>query len=295
MAKENLVSVVMPLFNSESFLEDSINSVLNQTYPDTELVIIDDGSTDKSPELLKQFKNEAKIISKKNSGLWDSLRLGVENTSGEFFKWLSPDDILVPKAIEMLVTESQKIPKNSILYSNWELIDDKEKSLGFFSESNYNTLTNQEFNIRLLDHQLINVNTSLIPTSLFEKGCIFQNLQDPVGIDYDFFLRAGILFDVNFHLIEFPLLKYRVHSSQLSRKKIVKTLDFLEEIRSDILMNLNEETKNQYLESLKNYQKNQPLFKRSLKTGLNVMTSLFPDWVTDPLLVFYVNKLRRTR
>ncbi|MCH9030151.1 MAG: hypothetical protein IH819_11200, partial [Bacteroidetes bacterium] len=95
-------------------------------------------------------------------------------------------------------------------------IDENNKKLRDFSEPNYNKLSNFDFNVRLLDSQQINVNTTLIPSYLFEKGCLIQELEDPVAIDYDLFLRAGILYNFNFHLIPKPLIKYRIHTKQLS-------------------------------------------------------------------------------
>ena len=80
------------------------------------------------------------------------------------------------------------------------IIDENGKKLREFQESNYNELSNFEYNIRLLDGQLINVNTALIPSSLFEKNSI-RDLDDHVAIDYDFFLRSALLHDIKFYLI----------------------------------------------------------------------------------------------
>ena len=291
---DDLVSVVIPVYNSEKFLAESIESVLNQTYKNIEVITIDDGSTDKSLDILQQFSDKITVISQPNQGLTAALRAGIKKINGKWFKWFSPDDVLYPDAIEILVNEAKKLQENTIIYSNWKLIDEKNKKLRDFSESNYNKLSNFEFNVRLLDGQQINVNTTLIPSCLFEKGCQIKELEEPVAIDYDLFLRAGILYNFHFHLIPKSLVKYRIHSKQLSHKNITKTLDYLDYVRNQVLSEIQEIKKDQYLNALQKYGKEKPISKKTMEFGLKMASSL-PNWVTDHLLVFYLNKIRRTR
>jgi len=293
--KNDLVSVVLPVFNSEKFLKKAVESILNQTYSNLEIFAIDDGSEDNSLEILNQYSDEINVISQSNLGLGDVLKNGIQRIRGKWFKWFSPDDILYPDAIGILVDTAKKLSEDTIVYSNWEIIDENNHKLRNFSESNYNDLTSFDYNVRLLDGQQINVNTTLIPTHLFERGCLIQKLEDPVTIDYDFFLRAGILFDTHFHLISQPLIQYRINSSQLSKKNITKTLSYLDEVRDQILSKLDKTKKEQYLDSLKEYQSKKSLFRKTMELGLNLATYSLPDEVTDKLLVFYLNKIRRTR
>ena len=290
---DDKVSVVIPVFNSEKFLRESIESVFNQTWKNFEIIAIDDGSTDKSLEILQQFSDKITILSQPNQGLAAALNAGIEKIHGKWFKWFSPDDVLYPNAIETLVTEAKKLPENTIVYSNWDLIDEQNKKLRSFSESNYNDLGVFDFNVRLLDGQQINVNTTLIPTWIFRKGCVFS-LVDPVAIDYDFFLKAGVLYNVKFHLIEKTLLKYRIHSDQLSHKNISKTLDFLSEIRKNTLSKIDPAEREKYYSSLEKYQKEKSLSKKTMDLGLKIVSSL-PSWVSDKMLVFYLNQIRRSR
>jgi len=189
---DDKVSVVIPVFNSERFLRESIESVFNQTWKNFEIIAIDDGSTDKSLEILQQFSDKITVLSQPNQGLAAALNAGIKKIHGKWFKWFSPDDVLYPNAIETLVNEAKKLPENTIVYSNWDLIDEQNKRLRSFSESNYNDLGVFDFNVRLLDGQQINVNTTLVPSILFKRGCQFRQLDDPVAIDYDFFLNAGM-------------------------------------------------------------------------------------------------------
>jgi glycosyltransferase involved in cell wall biosynthesis len=289
------VSVIIPVYNSERFLVQSIESVLNQTYRNIEVIAVNDGSTDNSLNILKQYEDKITILSQENKGLAGAMNAGIKKMKGKWMKCFSGDDILYPDAVETLVSTAGKLPDNTIVYSNWDVIDEKGEKLRSFLESNYNDLENFDFNTRLLDGQQININTCLIPASLFEKGCLMENLDDPVAIDYEFFIKAGILFGTRFHLVPIPLVGYRVHGEQLSHKSISSSLQYLETVRGSILSKLDGSQRERYLASLKKYQKEKPLVKRTMETGLKIVSNILPRDVTDRMLVFYVNKIRRSR
>ena len=294
-SKDDLVSVVIPVFNSEKFLKDSIESVLDQTYKNIEIIVVDDGSTDNSLKILHSYRDKIQIISQENKGLAVSLNSGIKAMKGNWFKWFSPDDILLPHAIDFLVNEAKKLSENTIVYSNWELIDETGKTLRSFSESNYNELSPFDFIVRLLDGQQINVNTCIIPSLLFKKGCNIIDLKEPAAIDYDFFLRAAIFYQTKFFLVPKTLLKYRIHSQQLSHKNISKTLSYISELRKEILSQLREAKQLEFLNALEKYKKKKSISKQTLEVGLKIASNVLPTPITDNLLSFYLNKIRRTR
>lgn len=288
------VSVIIPVYNSQKFLAKSIESVLNQTYKNIEILAIDDGSTDDSLQILKKFENKIVIISQENKGLAGALNTGIENMTGNWIKLLSADDVLYPDAIKVLVDEAKKLSKNTIVYSNWDIIDEQNKKLRTFSESNSNHLSNFDFNVRLLDGQQININTVLIPYSLFAQRCLFEQLEDQVAIDYDFFLRAGILFNMKFYLVSKSLIQYRIHGSQLSHKKILQTLSYLSVVRNSVLSKLDKSKKLEYQSALEEYKKKKPITRKTLELGLKII-EMMPGKISDKILVFYLNKIRTTR
>ncbi len=292
---EDKVSVIIPVYNSERFLKESIQSILVQSFKNIEIIAVDDGSTDNSLEILKQFKDKIKTIHQENQGLASALNVGIKQMKGKWFKWFSPDDILYPDAIETLVRKAQELGGNHIVYSNWEIIDEKNNHLRDFSELNFNNLNKFDFNVRLLDGQQINVNTSIAPSWLFEKRCLFQELEDPIAIDYDFFLRAGILHDVGFYLIPKKLLKYRIHQDQLSHKKISNSLLYLTKVKNDILSQLKEPKHNSYQNALNQYNKRKSISRKTMEIGLKFMKKTLPEDITDKILIYYLNKIRRSR
>jgi len=289
----DLVSVVIPVYNSEKFLEECLDSILAQTYQNIEVIVVDDGSTDASPDILERYSDKINIISQKNQGLASALNLGISEMKGNWLKWFSPDDVMYPNAIEILIDETKNHSGNTIFYSNWNIIDDAGNTLREFYESNYNELSEFDFNVRLLDGQQINVNTTLIPYNLLEKYSV-QDLDDPVAIDYDFFLHAALLYDIKFHLISKSLIKYRIHSDQLSHKNISKTLDYISDIKNKILGQLDDSLSAKYTKELELYQKTKPIKRKTMELGMKLL-SLAPSYITDRILVLYLNKLRHNR
>ena len=115
MMASDLVSVVIPVYNSEKYLEECLNSIISQTYQNVEIIAIDDGSTDSSLEILKRFSDKVHVISQNNTGLASALNFGISKMNGRWFKWFSPDDIMYPCTIETLVDEAKKHPDDTII------------------------------------------------------------------------------------------------------------------------------------------------------------------------------------
>ena len=293
MTQNQLVSVVIPVYNSEKYLEKCLDSILEQTYQDIEIIAIDDESNDSSLEILKNYSSKIKMFSQKNQGLAESLTHGISKIQGHWFKWFSPDDEMYQDAIEILVKEAQSQPNNTILYSDWNIIDDNGELIREFHETDYNNLSDFDYSVRLLDGQQINVNTTLIPTQIL-RNCSMRNLDDPVAIDYDFFLRAALLHNTKFHLIPKPLVKYRIHSEQLSHKNISNTLEYIQQVKDEILHQIDQSLKSKFISELTNYQKTKPMTKKTMEFGMKLLSST-PSWASDRILTLYLNKIRRGR
>ena len=282
MSSNELVSIIIPIYNSEKYLKECLNSLFEQTYENIEIIAVDDGSTDTSLQILQDYSDRLKIFSQENNGLYSALKVGISKIHGKWCKWFSPDDVLYPNAIEIQVNEAKKYPDNTILYSNWNIIDETGKLLREFCESDNNDLSRFEYNVRLLYGQQINVNTALIPSILFQKPGV-RNLDESVAIDYDFFLNSAIFHDVKFHLIPQPLVKYRIHSAQLSHKNISKTLDFISDLKDELLMKLDDSLRRKYNHAIEEYKKTQPRKNKTLEFGMKILSST-PSWASDRIL-----------
>lgn len=103
-----LVSVIVPAYNSSKYIEDCVQSVLNQTFKDFELIIINDGSTDNTLEIINNLSktdNRIKIFSQKNSGVSSARNLGLKKAKGKYITFLDSDDTLVDTALSSLISE----------------------------------------------------------------------------------------------------------------------------------------------------------------------------------------------
>lgn len=101
-----MVSVIIPIYNAETWLHQSVNSIINQTYKDWELILVDDGSTDSSLEVCNKFallNSKIKVIHKSNGGVTSARYLGLLSSKGQFVVFLDADDILYPPALQILL------------------------------------------------------------------------------------------------------------------------------------------------------------------------------------------------
>ena len=286
------VSIVIPVYNAEKFLDECINSALSQLYPNIEIIIVNDGSTDKSASILNNYKNDLIIINKKNGGTASALNAGIKKMSGDWFKWLSADDLLKEDAVEKLVLEIKKLGKdaeNCIIYSNYDLIDENGKIIDTFVEPNYNSLDTFQRNVILLDHFYGNGTTSIIHKSIFEK-CGFFDESLGYKDDYEFWLRCCILFNYKLHLLPENLAQYRIHEEQLTKVRYDDALEKIEHIKSLILNQLSPDLKSQYLSALKQYQKQKPLKTRIQKSSRDIIFKILPKIASKKILEIYLNK-----
>jgi len=253
------VSIVIPVYNAERYLKECIESALNQTYKDIEVIAVDDGSTDGSPEILNGYSDKIKIITKKNGGTASALNAGINRMQGEWFKWLSADDVLLPTAIEDLISTANELGKKDahrcIFYANHEIIDSNSKKIDSFFEPNLGGLNDFERNIILLDHFIGNAISGFFHKSIFEKCGLFD---EEIGFseDYEFWLRCCILHGYRLYSIPKFTARGRVHSQQLTRTKKTAVAQ-LELIRKMVLDKLDQESKKRYLQALKSWRKKQ--------------------------------------
>jgi len=120
------ISIVTPSFNSAKFIEDCIQSVLNQNYPNFEHIIIDGGSTDGTIEILKKYPH-LKWISEPDEGQSDALNKGFKLASGDIIGWLNSDDVYLSGTFNYIMDEFQRDLSSKIIYGDWQFIDTNKK------------------------------------------------------------------------------------------------------------------------------------------------------------------------
>lgn len=132
MAKEPKISVIMSVYNGEKYLREAIESILNQTIPDFEFIIVNDASTDSSPKIMQSYGDaRIKIINnEKNIGLTRSLNSAIAQAQGKFIARQDADDISLPNRLEEQLRYFEQHPEVALLGTSIDLIDDEGKITG---------------------------------------------------------------------------------------------------------------------------------------------------------------------
>jgi glycosyltransferase involved in cell wall biosynthesis len=118
-----IVTVILPVYNGENYLGCAIDSVLSQTFRDFELIIVDDGSIDSTPSLVKSYGDRVRYVRKDNGGVASAFNHGIRLSSGRYISWLSHDDVFLPTKLESQVRALTNIDKPAICYSDIQFID----------------------------------------------------------------------------------------------------------------------------------------------------------------------------
>jgi glycosyltransferase involved in cell wall biosynthesis len=217
-----LVSVVIPTYNRERLLTEAIESVLAQDYPNLELIVVDDGSSDATPAVLERFAeahpDRFRGLSHENLGQARSLNRGFELARGELLGDLNDDNVLLPGATSKLVAALEASPEAVVAYPGYEWTDDRLQVI--------DTITPREFSLS----ESLRLHDCMVgPGALFRRAVI-----DEVGgwdpsfrycPDWDFWLRAATV--GRFVCVPEPLACYRGHREMLGRAG--KGLDMAQE------------------------------------------------------------------
>ena len=201
VSKFPLISVVLPVYNGEKFLKESIDSILNQTYKNFELIIIEDLSKDNSLKIINKFKDKRiKLIkNKKNKGSIESFNIGLKNSKGKYVAIGTQDDIFHPKRLEIEFNYLEKNKHIFLVGSSAIYIDEKGNEIRRFRKYE---------NYKLLKWRLRKSCGIIFPSIMFHNKKIYlDNLYE-----YHFFYK---LLKSRKNLINIPnfLVKYRVHAN----------------------------------------------------------------------------------
>jgi glycosyltransferase involved in cell wall biosynthesis len=121
------VSVVMPVYNGENYLRLAIESVLNQTFQDLEIILIDDGSKDSTPEIAQSYDDRVRYIRQENAGVPTAVNHGIRLARGRYFAWLSHDDLWAPEKLSEQLRALQHVDGPAVCYTDAKWVDGEGK------------------------------------------------------------------------------------------------------------------------------------------------------------------------
>lgn len=210
---KGMISIVLPVYNAEKYLSDTIHSVLNQTYQNFEIIAVNDGSKDHSLEILKQIDDSRlRIIDKENTGVSDTRNVALEAVEGEYVCFLDADDCLAPQFLQRLqdvATEKQAdmVVCNYMPFRGTPVFDDKRADM----------VSVQSTEILVRAGVLTSACTKLIRTSILRRYPI-QFAKDMTFGEDLFFCWKAFLVSENVWFIDEKLYGYRMTGSGATSK-----------------------------------------------------------------------------
>jgi len=233
--QQPLVSIVFTSYNHKEYLREALDSLVNQTYTNLEIIIIDDCSTDGSQEILKEYQNKLNIhlkLQKKNSGSYvRASNLGASFAIGEYILFAQCDDFAESNQIETLMETMLKNPSVGVVFSRSNLIN--EQSVVFsddfkgreskFKKSilNNGLITNKQMKEYLSFSCVIpNLSAALINHSIFKE---INGLSDKFSVVADWEFWLNLTEKTNFYYLKQPLNNFRQHSTTIRSKVKMQT------------------------------------------------------------------------
>lgn len=211
------VSIVIPVFNGSDFLAEAIDSALAQTYRNTEVLVVNDGSSDNgaTERIARSYGDRIRYFSKPNGGVASALNLGISQMSGEYFSWLSHDDLYTEDKIKRNLDLLANIPVSdrtkTIVYSDYVVFTDKPNNV---VPVVMRSVESKDFRYWITTENSLHGCTLLIPRTAFKDIGVFnENLRTTQ--DYDLWFRLATRY--RFVHLSGCFVKARSHAQQGTR------------------------------------------------------------------------------
>jgi teichuronic acid biosynthesis glycosyltransferase TuaG len=213
-----LVSVVMPAYNAEKYIFEAIQSVVNQTYQNWELIVVDDCSTDNTKAIIETFANQDKRIKPiyldKNGGKPSIVKnVGLKKVSGEYIAFLDSDDVWMKEKLEIQIIAMQTKRAYGLCYTGGYWID----SLGQKIKSFLPQYDSGQLFKKMLRRYEINNQSVMITKQALENTLTQFNEVITIGEDYNLFMHILSKYDAI--VIKQYLIKYRIHEDAITKRK----------------------------------------------------------------------------
>jgi len=210
-----LVSVVLPTYNYARFLPESVGSVLSQTYTHYEVIVVDDGSTDNTKDVLNPFMQKIRYIKlEQNKGLPVARNTGIQSARGKYVAFIDADDLWLPEKLQTDIEYFETHPEVSMVYSKHINIDEKGRVVN--GSVKKQLPSGNVFTQLFSEQNFVIASSVVVRKNVFETTGLFDeqlfNCQD-----WDLWLRIAFHFQVAG--INKPLVKYRHNPHSLSKNR----------------------------------------------------------------------------
>ncbi|EPC1024789.1 glycosyltransferase family 2 protein [Enterobacter hormaechei] len=213
--QDNIVTILLPVYNAERYIDECISSIRTQTYHSLEIIIINDGSTDNSEKIiLKHVEQDSRIkyIKQENSGLISTLNIGLKLATGKYIARMDADDICLPVRIEVQVKHMEKTNAD-VCGGNYYEIDER----GHFERERYVPIDDSVlFSALILRVPFAHPTVMFRSDFLIKNNITYSKSRKLYAEDLDLWYRLHRL-GAKFHNVNEFLIKYRVLQGSLSR------------------------------------------------------------------------------
>ena len=210
------VSVIIGAYNATDYLAETVDSVLNQSYKNLELILVDDGSTDATYEMMQKYEKQdsrVKIFTKKNTGATDTKNFGYTKSSGEYLSFLDADDVLVRDCIEKRRNYLIEHENAALVYSSGRIINERSEIVEGKFDYNMPHLKLDDI-LQWKDGSIPCPSSTMFRRTQFEEiGCWDSTVNN--SLDQDIYIRFSSRYDLGY--IDEYLYQYRVHPNQMHR------------------------------------------------------------------------------
>lgn len=239
MEKSELISIIVPVYNVEKYIEECVNSIINQTYKNIEIILVDDGSQDKSGvlcEKLAQKDTRIRVVHKKNGGLADARNVGVCNSRGDYIAFIDADDYVDTTMYENLLNACQKYDV-ALACARWKSFGNKFNDLKSESGSEIE-MTSEEYLQNMIWEKKKYFITTSVCTCLFKRK-ILEGLSFPKGKYYEdiVYCTQAVINAEKCIYIDKALYFYRIRENSISdvtRKKGIDINKYNDQLEQEI-------------------------------------------------------------
>lgn len=238
------VSVNIPVYNDEKHIRDTLDSALNQTYRDLEVIIVDDGSTDRTAEIIKGYHDpRVKYHYQANKGIGVARNKALELSVGKYIAFLDHDDLWLPQKLEKQMALFDKNPELGLVFCDTTFFNEQGDMYSIYAKRK--PPKGNVFDA-ILSWYFLSCETVVIKKEVIDKICFFPpNMM--MAEEYDLFLRIAYKYPIDY--VDEPLAKYRIHEKNYSWGKELQAIEEEDEaIRH--LLNMFPEIEKQHTVSL---------------------------------------------
>ena len=214
------VSVIIPTYNRENYISETIQSVLEQTYKDFEIIVVDDGSKDNTKKKLEQFGLKIKVIEQQNSERAISRNNGVKTASGEYLAFVDSDDIWLHDKLEKQIEVLDNNKDTILVYGKSLRINEQSKKIKT-AKRQLEGFSGSVFE-KLLFRNFIVSATPVIKREYFEKTTGFETRYIPYE-DWELWVRLSLL--GKFYFLNTPVAYYRIHPEQSVKTALARVIE----------------------------------------------------------------------